>query len=50
MTDTQRKLGKWGKRDAISRWFHADDGKESIAILRIDLGKILQVYDMRSAV
>ena len=45
MADIQRKLVKWGKRNGISRRFHAKDDKEMIATWRLDLNKILQIFN-----
>ena len=50
MADIQRKLVKWGKRNVVSRCFHAKDDKVKIAVWRSDLNKILQVFDVRSLV
>ena len=50
MADVQKKLVKWGKRNMISRRFHAKDDKETIAVWRLDLDKILQVFRVRSIV
>ena len=44
VADIQKKLVKWGNQNAISRRFHAKDGKEMIAAWRLDLNKILQVF------
>ena len=50
MADVQKKLVKWGERNMISRRFHAKDDKETIAVWRLDLDKILQVFRVRSVV
>jgi hypothetical protein len=42
----QKKLVKWGKRNAVSRRFHAKNNKETIAIWKLDLDKILQVFNV----
>ena len=48
MADIQEKLAKWDKRNAISRHFRAKDDKKTIATWKLDLDKILQVFDVRS--
>jgi hypothetical protein len=50
VADIQRKLVKWGKRNGVSRRFHAKSDKEAIDIWRSDLDKILQVSNVRFAV
>ena len=37
-----------GKRNAVSRAFHAKNDKETIATWRLDLNRILHVFDVRS--
>ena len=49
MTDIQRKLAKWGKRNAVSRRFHANSDKTTIAGWRLELDKSLQVFKVCSA-
>jgi len=49
MEDIQRKLVKWGTRNAVSRRFHARSDEETIAAWVSDLDKILQVLNVRSA-
>jgi len=48
VTDIQEKLAKWVKRNAVSRRFHAKKDKERIAAWRMDLDKILEVFNVRS--
>ena len=48
MGDIQRKLAKWGKRNAVSRRFHANSDKTTIAGWRLELDKSLQVFKVRS--
>ena len=50
VTDIQMELAKWGKRGAISRRFHAKGEKKTIVTWRSDLDKILQVFNVRSAI
>ena len=50
VADIQRKLVKWGKRNAISRRFHVRDDEKMIATWGLDLDKILQVFNVRSVV
>ena len=42
-----RNISKWGKRNLISRRFHAKDDKEAIATWRLDLNRILHVFNVR---
>ena len=44
------ELAKWGKRGAVSRRFHAKSEKEAIAAWRSDLDKILQSFNVCSAI
>jgi len=46
----QEQLIKWRKRSAISRRFNAKKDKETIAIWKLDLDKILQVFKVRPAI
>ena len=48
MDGIQRHIIKWGKRNAISRRYHARDDKEVIATWRLDLDGILRVFNVRS--
>jgi len=45
----QKKIVKWGKRSPASRLLHAKDDKKVIATWRLDLTKILQVFNVRPA-
>ena len=38
---------KWGRRNVVSRRFHANNNKETIATWRLSLDKILRVFDVR---
>ena len=46
--EIQRKISKQGKRHAISRFVHAKSDKETIASWRMDLDRILHVFNVRS--
>jgi len=48
VADIQKKLVKWGERNAVSRRFHARKDKETIAAWRSSLEKILQILNVRS--
>lgn len=37
VVDIQEKAVKWGRRDVVSRCFHANDNKETIATWRLDV-------------
>jgi len=43
----QRKVVEQGKRNVISRHLHAKDDKEKIAAWRMDLVRILHVFNVR---
>ena len=47
--EIQRYIIKWGKRNAISRRYHAKDDKEAIVSWRSDLDGILRVFNVCSA-
>ena len=47
--EIQRHIVKRGKRNAISRLYHAKDDKEAIANWRSDLDGILRVFNVCSA-
>ena len=47
MDEILRNISKWGKRNLISRRFHAKDDKEAIATWRLDLNRILHVFNVR---
>jgi hypothetical protein len=40
VADIQRKLVKWGKRNVVSRLFHAKKDEKTIAAWRLDLERI----------
>ena len=46
--EIQRNVIKRGTRNAISRRYHAKDDKEAIITWRLELNKILHVFDVRS--
>jgi len=46
----QKKLVKWGRRNVISRRFHAKGDKKTIAAWKLDLDKILQVFKVCSVI
>ena len=48
--EIQRKTIKQGKRSVVSRLIHAKDDKEMIATWRLDLDKILLVFNVSSTV
>jgi len=48
MADIQKNVAKWAKRNPISRHFNAKKDKETIAAWRMDLEKVLQVFNVRS--
>jgi hypothetical protein len=48
--EIQRKIIQKNKRNAVSRLFHAKDGKETIASWKSDLARILQIFNVRSVV
>ena len=50
MAEIQRKIIKQGKRNVISRHFHAKNDKDKITAWRLDLDRILQVFNVRSIV
>ena len=45
----QGKVTKLGERNTVSRISHARDDKEKIAAWRSGLGRILQIFNVRSA-
>ena len=49
MDEIQGHIIKRGKRNAVSRRYHAKDDKEAIATWRLDLDEILGVFNVRSA-
>jgi hypothetical protein len=50
VADIQRNVVKQGKRNGISRHIHARNDKERIAAWKLDLNKILHVFNVRSVV
>ena len=50
MAEIQRNIVKRGGRSAASRLFRAKDDKEAIATWRLDLNRILHVFNVRSTV
>ena len=48
MAEIQRGVVKGGKRNTISRIFHAKNDQETIAAWRLDLNRILHVFNVRS--
>ena len=44
----QKKIVKWGKRNPISQRFRAKEDKELIATWRLDLEKILHIFNVCS--
>jgi len=42
------KLVRWGKRNAVSRSFHAKRDEETIAAWKLDLDKVFRVFNVRS--
>lgn len=48
MADIEKKIVNIGKRNALSRLFHSKDDREKIAAWRLDLNRILHVFNVRS--
>ena len=48
VAEIQRHIIKRGKRNAISRHYHAKDDRDAIVAWRLDLNGILHVFDVRS--
>ena len=48
MAEIQRGVVKGGKRNAISRVLHSRNDKEAIATWRLDLNRILHIFNVRS--
>jgi predicted YcjX-like family ATPase len=46
--EIQEKVIKKGKRNTVSRLFHAKIDKETIAAWKSDLGKVLLIFNVRS--
>ena len=47
VAEIRRNIIKRGKRNGISRHFHAKNDKEAIATWRLDLNRILHVFNVR---
>ena len=50
MADIERKLVKWSKRGVFSRRLRAKNEKKTTATRKSDLGKILRVFNVHSAI
>ena len=50
MAEIQRNVIDQGKRNVISRHFHAKNDKEKIAGWKLDLNRILLVFNVRSMI
>ena len=50
VAEIQRNIVKRRKRNAVSRLFNAKDDKEAIATWKLDLNRILHVFNVRSVV
>ena len=50
MAEIQGKVVKQGKRNVISQHFHAKNDKDKITAWRLDLERILQVFNVRSTI
>ena len=50
VADIERRLVKWGKRNPISRRLCAKNDKETIATWKLNLDRLLQVFNVRSVV
>ena len=48
MAEIQRGVVEGGKRNAISRVFHSKNDQETIAGWRLDLNRILHIFNVRS--
>jgi len=46
VTEIQRRIIKQGKRNVVSQHLHAKNDKEKIAAWRLDLNRILQVFNV----
>ena len=49
VTEIQRKVAQKGKRNPVSRHFHAREDKTAIAGWKRDLVRTLQTFNVRSA-
>lgn len=50
VAEIQRNVVKRGKRSALSRRFHKKEDNEAIAAWRLDLNRILRVFNVRFAI
>jgi len=50
VAEIRRDIIKQGKRNGLSRFFHATSDKEVIPAWRLDLSRILLVFNVRSVV
>jgi len=46
MDEIQRHTIEWGKRNKISRRYHAKDNKEAIATWKLDFDGILRIFNV----
>jgi len=46
--EIEGNITKQGKRNGISRYLHAKSDKEKIAARKLDLDKMLEVFNVRS--
>ena len=47
MVEIQRKATRQSQRSAISRLFHVKNNKDKIAAWKVDLNRILQIFNVR---
>ena len=50
MDEIQRHITKRGRRNAISRRYHAKDDREAISTWKLDLERILGVFNVCSVI
>ena len=50
VSEIQRNVVNRGKRNVVSRLFHAKNDKDTIAAWRLDLNRILHIFNVRSVV
>ena len=50
VAEIQRKVTKQSKRNAVSRIVQARNDKDTIAAWKLELGRILQVFNVRSVI
>jgi len=50
LDEIRENIIKRGRRNVISRHYHAKDDKEAIATWRLDLNRVLRVFNVRSAI